>query len=295
MHSLCDKLLVFLSQTIVVSQIACFAKLAVLYQEDSALNIADLKRGIFIYTISMTATKNTTSPKTTTKKSGAKDNTKAKPKAPLRGTEASNVVSQEVANGTESGIVTTESGIVTNELESQDQAPSVAAVPTTFADLNNQYLEIVRRIEKDLREIRTLGKRLQQAHTKEVKQLQSAIKSGGRRKRNNVNNPNASERKPKGIAWPGPLSSELAAFLKVEPDTQLARTQVIKRLAEYIRTQNLQNPQDKRLIVPDKALQQLLRFPENFNEPISYFNLQRLLKHHFPGNTAATTRPRVEA
>lgn len=288
MHSICDKLLVFLSQTIVVSQIACFAKLVVLYQEDSALNIADLKRGTFIYTISMTTTKSTTSPKATTKKSGTKDSTKAKPKAPSRGTEDSNVVSQEVANGTESGIVTT-------ELESQNQAPSVAAVPTTFADLNNQYLEIVRRIEKDLREIRTLGKRLQQAHTKEVKQLQSAIKSGGRRKRNNVNNPNASERKPKGIAWPGPLSSELAAFLKVEPDTQLARTQVIKRLAEYIRTQNLQNPQDKRLIVPDKALQQLLKFPENFDEPISYFNLQRLLKHHFPGNTAATTRPHVEA
>ena len=237
----------------------------------------------------MTATKSTTAPKNTTKKSGLKDTPKAKTKASSKGTDSSDVVppTEVVAN--------TELGTVTNKVEPPSQVPGVTAVPTTFADLNNQYLDLVRRIEKDLREIRTLGKRLQQAHAKEVKQLQSAIKSGGRRKRNNANNPNASERKPKGIAWPGPLSSELAAFLKVEPDTQLARTQVIKRLAEYIRTQNLQNPQDKRLIVPDKALQQLLKFPENFDEPISYFNLQRLLKHHFPGSTASTTRPVVEA
>lgn len=161
-----------------------------------------------------------------------------------------------------------------------------AVAQPSFANLSDQYLVIVRRIEKDLRDVRALGKKLQQVHNKEVKQLQSAIKTGGRRRRNVPKDPNAPKRTPKGIAGPGPLSSELAAFLQVEPDTLLARTEVIKRLAAYIKTENLQNPQDKRLIVPDKALEQLLKFPPNFDEPISYFNLQRLLKHHYPNNTS---------
>ena len=160
----------------------------------------------------------------------------------------------------------------------------------SFASLNDQYLVIVRRIEKDLRDVRALGKKLQQVHNKEVKQLQSAVKSGGRRRKNVPKDPNAPKRTPKGIAGPGPLSSELAAFLQVEPTTLLARTEVIKRLAAYIKTQNLQNPQDKRLIVPDKALEQLLKFPDNFDEPISYFNLQRLLKHHYPNNAKSEVK-----
>lgn len=233
----------------------------------------------------MTTTK-PTSPSKSAKKTGAKETVK---KQKGSSSNTSEVISSEPL--AENRI---DSSAGENEAATPPQNSTTTTQPT-FADLNEQYLTIVRRIEKDIREVKLLGKRLQQAHTKEVKQLQSAIKSG-RRRRTAPKDPNGPDKKPKGIAWPGPLSTELAAFLKVEPETLLARTQVIKRLADYIRTQNLQNPKDKRLIVPDKALQQLLKFPEDFNEPISYFNLQRLLKHHFPTSSTASAaaKPQVE-
>ena len=180
----------------------------------------------------------------------------------------------------------------TDNVGSNDDSPSGttrSSVAQSFVNLSDQYLVLVRRIEKDLRDVRAIGKKLQQVHNKEVKQLQSAIKSGGRRRKNVPKDPNAPKRTPKGIAGPGPLSPELAAFLQVEPETLLARTEVIKRLAAYIKTHNLQNPQDKRLIVPNKALEQLLKFPPDFDEAISYFNLQRLLKHHYPSKSEAAT------
>ena len=223
----------------------------------------------------MVAAKNV-APKKTAKKTSV-EKTAPKPESP----DVDNVI--PVASSSKD--VTDE--VAASNVSAASSSRTSTAQPS-FASLNDQYLVIVRRIEKDLRDVRALGKKLQQLHNKEVKQLQSAVKSGGRRRKNVPKDPNAPKRTPKGIAGPGPLSSELAAFLQVEPDTLLARTEVIKRLALYIKTQNLQNPKDKRLIVPDKALEQLLRFPDNFDEPISYFNLQKLLKHHYPTNTSKT-------
>ena len=43
---------------------------------------------------------------------------------------------------------------------------------------------------------------------------------------------------------------------------------------------NLQNLDEKRIILPDKALQKLLRI--NKKDELTYFNLQKYMKVHFP-------------
>ena len=43
---------------------------------------------------------------------------------------------------------------------------------------------------------------------------------------------------------------------------------------------NLQNLDDKRIILPDKPLQKLLRIKKT--DQLTYFNLQKYMKVHFP-------------
>ena len=103
-------------------------------------------------------------------------------------------------------------------------------------------------------------------------------------------------RKPSGFAKPTYLSPELCTFLNVEPGTELARTEVTKRILAYVKDNNLQNAQAKRVINMDDNLKKLLQPAEN--EEVTYFSIQRLMKPHYvkPNNETETetTTPNVE-
>ena len=88
------------------------------------------------------------------------------------------------------------------------------------------------------------------------------------------------KRAPSGFAKPSPISQELCDFLGKEAGSELARTEVTKHLTTYIKEHNLQAPEDKRKILPDAKLKKLLKVPKG--DEITYFNLQRYLKPHFP-------------
>ena len=85
---------------------------------------------------------------------------------------------------------------------------------------------------------------------------------------------------PSGFAKPGPVSSELAKFLKLEKDELIARTEVTKRITKYCQEKNLQKPEDKRTIHADKALKDLLRLKKG--DELTFFNLQKYMKVHYP-------------
>ncbi|PNW87331.1 hypothetical protein CHLRE_02g118250v5 [Chlamydomonas reinhardtii] len=67
------------------------------------------------------------------------------------------------------------------------------------------------------------------------------------------------------------LSEPLQAFLGVE---SLPRTQVVKRLWEYIKANNLQDPKDKRKILLDDKLKTL------FTSPLTMFTMNSQLSKH---------------
>ena len=54
----------------------------------------------------------------------------------------------------------------------------------------------------------------------------------------------------------------------------------IEDLKSYCKDNNLQNLDDKRIILPDKSLQKLLRIKKS--DQLTYFNLQKYMKVHFP-------------
>jgi chromatin remodeling complex protein RSC6 len=97
----------------------------------------------------------------------------------------------------------------------------------------------------------------------------------------------SSERKssglPSGITKPVSISDELAMFLGVEIGTLVPRNEVTKGVSSYVRKFELSDPTNKQKFVltskPEgKALHVLLGAP---TEEVTYFNLQRYLKHHY--------------
>ena len=51
------------------------------------------------------------------------------------------------------------------------------------------------------------------------------------------------------------LSSELAALVGAKEGQKLSKRQVVKKLWEHAKENNLQDPEDKMLIIPDKEMQ----------------------------------------
>ena len=119
----------------------------------------------------------------------------------------------------------------------------------------------------------------------EIRNLKKQIKKIKPQKNKKVLNP---DRKPHGFAVPSVVSDELCAFMKVEKGTLVSRTNVTKRLTEYIRENKLQNPEHKRQIVPDKILSSLLGDTVK-DAYLTHFTIQKFMNHHFSKATPVVT------
>ena len=92
-------------------------------------------------------------------------------------------------------------------------------------------------------------------------------------------NRNKGNRKPSGFATPTKISNDLCKFMNKPLKSEAARTEVTKYIISYIKENNLQSSENKRVIVPNGALKSLLK-PKNKDE-ITFFNLQRYMNKHF--------------
>ena len=86
-------------------------------------------------------------------------------------------------------------------------------------------------------------------------------------------------RQPSGFAKPSKISEEMASFLSLDASVEIPRNQVTKLINQYIIEHDLRNEADKRQIQPNKELSKLLNLKGD--EQLSYFNLQKYMKHHF--------------
>lgn len=92
-------------------------------------------------------------------------------------------------------------------------------------------------------------------------------------------------RQPSGFVKPTRISDELAKFLGKSVGTEMARTEVSKEINAYIREKGLQDKENGRKIHPDASLSKLLALGSS--DELTYFNLQRYMKHHFIKEVAA--------
>ena len=81
-----------------------------------------------------------------------------------------------------------------------------------------------------------------------------------------------------------PISDELSVFMGLPAKSQRSQTDVTKFVATYVKSHNCFDPNFKRRIIPDSKLGKLLRVKDG--EEVTYLNLQRYLKVHFPKTDA---------
>ena len=140
----------------------------------------------------------------------------------------------------------------------------IESFKTEFNDLSG----IVKDTISTLRNLQSRMTALDKRITKEVKTLEKK-----KHKKHRATGTN-------GFSKPGNISDELREFLQLNKDELIARTEVTKKITEYCNTHNLQNESDKRIIIPNAQLRKLLRI--NKSDELTYFNLQKYMKVHFP-------------
>ena len=117
------------------------------------------------------------------------------------------------------------------------------------------------------------------ALTKDVNKLR-ASKMGKKVKR--VVDPE-NPRKPGALEKPVPISDELADFLGLTKGEMYSRQSVTQGINKYVKDNELQNPENRRYILLEseagQKLKTLLRDPD---QPLTFFNIQRYLKDHYP-------------
>jgi len=148
----------------------------------------------------------------------------------------------------------------------EKEAVNVPSVEERFANLTSK----IQLVLSQLKETQTDLKQLNKEVTKELNQRR---KKGKKR----VVDPN---REPSGFAKKTKVTNELLKFLGHQENTLMSRTEVTKGISVYVKQHELQNPKNRREIVPDTQLRKLLLVPES--ETLTYFNLQKYLKVHFP-------------
>ena len=84
-----------------------------------------------------------------------------------------------------------------------------------------------------------------------------------------------------GFMKPVNISDEMCKFTGWESDCPKSRVDVTKYICSYIKKKDLQNPTDRRIILPDGKLKKLLNIQKDEEDPLTYYTLQKRIQHHF--------------
>lgn len=114
----------------------------------------------------------------------------------------------------------------------------------------------------------------------EIKILENSLMKIAKKEIVKQNTISDKPRKLCGFALPYPISNELCEFMNMSNGSTVARTDVTKYLMKYIADHKLQNPENKRCIIPDESLWKLIG-NDNRDIKITYFTIQKYMNKHF--------------
>ncbi|KAG2485355.1 hypothetical protein HYH03_015936 [Edaphochlamys debaryana] len=175
-----------------------------------------------------------------------------------------------------------------------DEQPSAEPQPVGDAsDSKPAEVPLADRINADISNaIETLGN-VESSFTTSIKDLKNKLKnlqkdmskyqrivaSMTKRPKRTAKAGDGSVKRISGFQKPTGISDQLADFLNISRGTQLPRMDVTRKIHEYIKDNKLQDPTDRRKILPDAKLHAL--FGTTPETVVNYFNYQGFLKGHF--------------
>lgn len=177
---------------------------------------------------------------------------------------------------------------ITETEQTETATIEIETMKQRFEKLIKSKQDLTNELKREIQELR----KMQRDH-------ENAIKEASKKtKRKKTPRDDSNPRKPSGFASPVIVSDELYAFLAqfgVKNTDPIARTDVTRYITSYIKEHDLQNPEHRREIVPDAALNKLfgpameLKDPNDENSPLvyTYLKLQKYLSAHFPKKASA--------
>jgi chromatin remodeling complex protein RSC6 len=177
-------------------------------------------------------------------------------------------------------VAAADSAVPANEVV-VDQQVDASSIPTPSL-LSAKFAEFGAKLQQTVSLLTTLKT--------EYKSLSKVLEKNQRlalKKINDKRKKASGNRRPSGFVKPTRITNELATFLGKSHGTLIARTEVSREINKYIRAHSLQDKSNGRKIIPDEKLSALLNI--SANDELTYFNLQKFMKHHFIKEVAVAT------
>lgn len=156
------------------------------------------------------------------------------------------------------------------------RVPTKDTVVSDFDELVSVVQEEIDRLreasgrQKGVKFLRSLNKRIKVLRGHSVRVMKKKTKTN---RKDNTNS---------GFLKPVQLSKEMANFTGWDHSEHRSRVDVTKYICNYIRENNLQNPDDRRQIFADKKLASLLGYDSKSDDkPLTYYRIQTYMKKHF--------------
>jgi chromatin remodeling complex protein RSC6 len=159
----------------------------------------------------------------------------------------------------------------------ESSSEQLKTILSSMGEQSTQLKTLMNNVRAVLKDVERQGKELDKLHNKKSRNSSARKESG----------------QPSGITKPVAISDELAKFLGVDPGTLVPRNEVTKGVSAFVRKHELSDPTNKQKFVltskPEGSeLKTLLGNP---TEEVTYFNLQRYLKHHYISTEKAPPVP----
>lgn len=170
--------------------------------------------------------------------------------------------------------------------------PEVTTPEVEIDPMTRQLTSIAELIETLAKTSKSLTLEMK-ALTKDVNKLRVSKSVGGKKhKQKREVDPDAPH-KMGALEKPVPITEELSDFLELTRGEMYSRQVITKSINKYVKDNDLQNPENRRYILLESEaglkLKALLRDPD---QPLTFFNIQRYLKPHYPKSETEGTSPK---
>ena len=209
------------------------------------------------------------------------------------------VVVEEAETAAPAAPAAPETPVVETTVEEAPVPTEDKLLPSFEVDLESRIASlesVVKNLKFEISSLRNMKKR----YIKEKRNFRKR-----KNKRESQHTSNGIAKRPSGFAQSSKISDALCEFLNIPHGTEIARTEVTKKIIAYIKDNSLEIPENKRIIKPDARLEsivgndqerlELMRKQFEIKPPkegtsmaregpsgtLGYFNLQVHLNKHF--------------
>ena len=182
--------------------------------------------------------------------------------------ESNSLQKEENNDFTNIEINESENNNVDNNVDNNEENKEISNVDILYEKLQKQFND------SNLI-LKTLQNNVKILYKEFVKERKELIKKSNKNKKKKKKNSLS------GFAIPSKITKELADFLGVDENIEIPRTDVTKLICKYIKDNNLQNPENKKIIIPDEKFKKLFDGQLDEDNKLEFFNIQTYLKCHF--------------